>query len=189
MDLPYVRLVIQWRATCDMCDLWQRFGRAARAAGTEGTGILFHEKLYLDVARERKKLALATAQTKKKRKADEDGGRPAKRPATETGTSSELLSTSRNQRTSSDTREVETEDPAVADRQNTRNTSYAKRAQIKAPAKKSTKPKAGQVIDDRQELDVCGLLDDFINASTRPEIRCRRAPVKLYSNGPIRIPG
>ncbi|KAJ7683797.1 P-loop containing nucleoside triphosphate hydrolase protein [Mycena rosella] len=27
IDLPNITVVIQWRATCDMCTLWQRFGR------------------------------------------------------------------------------------------------------------------------------------------------------------------
>ncbi|KAJ7471217.1 hypothetical protein B0H11DRAFT_2040911 [Mycena galericulata] len=31
LDLPDVLLIIQWRSTCDMCTLWQRIGRAARA--------------------------------------------------------------------------------------------------------------------------------------------------------------
>ncbi|KAF7966472.1 hypothetical protein HWV62_38172 [Athelia sp. TMB] len=58
MDLPDVDIVAQWRATCDMCDLWQRFGRVARATGREGTGILFYQKAHLDGAREHKKAVL-----------------------------------------------------------------------------------------------------------------------------------
>ena len=44
MDLPDIKTVVQWKATCDLCTLWQRFGRAARGADQEATAILFVEK-------------------------------------------------------------------------------------------------------------------------------------------------
>lgn len=178
MDLPYVRLAVQWRATCDMCDLWQRFGRVARTTGTEGTGILFHEKSHLDESRERK---MTNAQNKK-RKADKDAPQPA---AKRLAGMLDPPTMTHNQQIPQDAHESETVDPTVADRENKRPASYAKRAQNKAPAKKAK----GSVGDDRQELEICGPLDDFINASTRSEVKCQRAPVKLYFDGPIRIPG
>ena len=51
MDLPDIRIVIQWKATCDLCTLWQRFGRAARGDGQEATAILFVEKKDTDEER------------------------------------------------------------------------------------------------------------------------------------------
>lgn len=96
MDLSDVRIAVQWRATCDMCDLWQRFGRVARESGKEGTGLLFYEKAHLDDYCERKK---TNAQTKK-RKALEVGGQPAKRLAKDsaTSTSDALTATSSSNR-------------------------------------------------------------------------------------------
>ncbi|EKM74280.1 hypothetical protein AGABI1DRAFT_24096, partial [Agaricus bisporus var. burnettii JB137-S8] len=44
MDIGDVEIVVQYKATCDFCTLWQRFGRAARAAGLQGVGILLVEK-------------------------------------------------------------------------------------------------------------------------------------------------
>lgn len=161
MDLPYVRLAVQWRATCDMCDLWQRFGRVARTTGTEGTGILFHEKLHLDESRERKKV---NAQNKK-RKADRDAPQPA---AKRLAGSSNPPIVMCHQQIPPDASGSENVDFAVADRDKKRRASYAKRAKSKAPAKKAK----SSVDDDRQELDVCGPLDDFINASTRSEVKC-----------------
>ncbi|KAF8985860.1 hypothetical protein BDQ17DRAFT_1259965, partial [Cyathus striatus] len=44
MDLPDIKLVVQWKATCGLCALWQRFGRAARGEGQDGTAVLIVEK-------------------------------------------------------------------------------------------------------------------------------------------------
>ena len=46
MDLPDIKIVVQWKATCDLCTLWQRFGRAAHGDDQleEATAILFVEK-------------------------------------------------------------------------------------------------------------------------------------------------
>ncbi|KAI0083690.1 hypothetical protein BDY19DRAFT_857210, partial [Irpex rosettiformis] len=48
VDVPNVSFVGQWRVTCDMDTLWQRFGRVAREPGTEGVAILFAENKYFD---------------------------------------------------------------------------------------------------------------------------------------------
>ncbi|KII86188.1 hypothetical protein PLICRDRAFT_114870, partial [Plicaturopsis crispa FD-325 SS-3] len=54
LDLPDIRIVIQWKATCDLCSLWQRFGRAARGLGQEAIAIFFVEKKYFDEERKKK---------------------------------------------------------------------------------------------------------------------------------------
>ncbi|KAG2030606.1 hypothetical protein BDR03DRAFT_821755, partial [Suillus americanus] len=48
MDVPDVLLVIQWKATCKLSTLWQRWGRAVRDRELQGTAILFAEKDYFD---------------------------------------------------------------------------------------------------------------------------------------------
>ncbi|KAJ3555014.1 hypothetical protein NP233_g12306 [Leucocoprinus birnbaumii] len=44
MDVPNVNIVAQFKGTCEFSTLQQRFGRAARAPGKTGVGILFVEK-------------------------------------------------------------------------------------------------------------------------------------------------
>ncbi|XP_006458573.1 hypothetical protein AGABI2DRAFT_64836, partial [Agaricus bisporus var. bisporus H97] len=44
MDIGDVEVVVQYKATCDLCTLWQRFGRAARSPAVQGVGILLVEK-------------------------------------------------------------------------------------------------------------------------------------------------
>ncbi|KAF8135272.1 P-loop containing nucleoside triphosphate hydrolase protein, partial [Mycena galopus ATCC 62051] len=48
IDLPNITLVIQWRATCDMCTLWQRFGRGARDPKCEAIALFLVEPMYFD---------------------------------------------------------------------------------------------------------------------------------------------
>ena len=43
----------QWRATCDLNTLWQRFGRAARGFGTEAVAVLLAESKYFDDTKEK----------------------------------------------------------------------------------------------------------------------------------------
>ncbi|KAF8121567.1 P-loop containing nucleoside triphosphate hydrolase protein, partial [Boletus edulis] len=51
MDVPDVELVVQWRATCTLPSLWQRFGRAVRDKALNGTALLFAEKEHFDEER------------------------------------------------------------------------------------------------------------------------------------------
>ncbi|KAF9471648.1 hypothetical protein BDN70DRAFT_887875 [Pholiota conissans] len=64
MDIANIETVVQWKATCDMCTLWQRFGRCARGARLRGTAILLVEKK--DTAEERQTKALRAAKRKEK---------------------------------------------------------------------------------------------------------------------------
>ncbi|KAF8988678.1 hypothetical protein BDQ17DRAFT_1257558 [Cyathus striatus] len=43
MDLPDINIVVQYKATSDLCTLWQCFGHAAHSAGKQATGILLVE--------------------------------------------------------------------------------------------------------------------------------------------------
>lgn len=65
MDISDIRLVIQWRASCTLPTLWQRWGRAARDQVLQGTAILFAEKEHFDDVREIKH----QCQEERKRKA------------------------------------------------------------------------------------------------------------------------
>ena len=84
MDLPDVELIIQWKATCDLCTLWQRFGRAVRDLRLQGKALFLVESKYFDAA----KKAKADAAEERKRKAVERAtGRapPQKRARTAKG--------------------------------------------------------------------------------------------------------
>ncbi|KAN0088933.1 P-loop containing nucleoside triphosphate hydrolase protein [Tylopilus felleus] len=48
MDVSDIELVVQWRATCKLSTLWQRFGHTVRNKELSGTAILFAEKDYVD---------------------------------------------------------------------------------------------------------------------------------------------
>ncbi|KIJ09815.1 hypothetical protein PAXINDRAFT_86927, partial [Paxillus involutus ATCC 200175] len=54
MDVADIFLVIQWRATCKIAALWQRFGRAVRNQELTGTALLLAEKQYFDDEQEAK---------------------------------------------------------------------------------------------------------------------------------------
>ncbi|KAF8192846.1 P-loop containing nucleoside triphosphate hydrolase protein [Mycena galopus ATCC 62051] len=71
IDLPNITLVIQWRASCDMCTLWQRFGRGARDPKCTAIALFLVEPMYFDETKEEKaaRKAKREEKAKKKRKA------------------------------------------------------------------------------------------------------------------------
>jgi ERCC4-related helicase len=48
MDVPNVELVVQWKATCTLSMLWQRFGCAGRNPALEATAVFLVEKEHFD---------------------------------------------------------------------------------------------------------------------------------------------
>ncbi|EJF56826.1 hypothetical protein DICSQDRAFT_35802, partial [Dichomitus squalens LYAD-421 SS1] len=48
VDITDIELVVQWRTTCDLNSLWQRFSRAARDPSRTGLAILFVEPRHFD---------------------------------------------------------------------------------------------------------------------------------------------
>lgn len=63
--------MIQWRATCDLCTLWQRFGRAARDFGIEAIALFLVEPMYFDETREEKAARKLTRDLKSRKKQNE----------------------------------------------------------------------------------------------------------------------
>ena len=59
MDVPDIAIVIQWRVTCNLSALWQRFGRAARNRQLTRTALLFAKCDYFDEERAAKALRKA----------------------------------------------------------------------------------------------------------------------------------
>ncbi|KAJ6570750.1 hypothetical protein B0H10DRAFT_2107469 [Mycena sp. CBHHK59/15] len=75
LDLPDVLLVIQWRSTCDMCTLWKRIGRAARALHL--TVFLVEPKRFdANIAKAEARVLKRSEATKKRKLAAADAERP-----------------------------------------------------------------------------------------------------------------
>ena len=84
MDLPDIEVVVQWKATCDLCTLWQRFGRGGRGSDQLATAILLVEKKDTNDERLQKAERAAKRREKKrgtKRQAKDQLNTQRKRPA------------------------------------------------------------------------------------------------------------
>lgn len=186
MDLPNIKTVVQWKAMCDLCTLWQRFGRVARGQDAVGSAILLVERKNTDEER-LAKAERAAKRNKKgastKRKAIGIGNcEKAKRPA--------LLDRSLNHRLEEvpgdgDTsledntnvpadREPELNPRQVAELvvlafKEERRAHYSKREKTE---KSSSKGKS------RADLEVGSPMDDFINMHA--SINCRRIVPEVY---------
>jgi superfamily II DNA/RNA helicase len=188
MDLPDIKLVIQWKATCDFCTLWQRFGRAGRGQDQEAVALLLVEQKDTDEARKKKAERAEKARQKKregigtKRKEPADGRQDAqssKRRA--------LLDRGQNSRTSEDVidsasdgdesdagdGEMGTAAPGirssrVTDNDEVRRLKYSEISRSNVPTPKQ----------DRG-VEVGSAMDDYINAKDRG-ISCRRVVSTLY---------
>lgn len=68
MDISDIHIVGQWRATCNLSTIWQRWGHAARDRMLQGTIILFAEKDYFDEVREEKHQRQEARKRKAKKK-------------------------------------------------------------------------------------------------------------------------
>ena len=166
IDVPGIVIVVQWKATCDLSTLWQRFGRAARAAGDEATAILFVEKK--DTAEEQELRAMKEANKGKgKRKATTQGNNPPKRRAL--GDAAQSVNSAVGSLT------LPSEEPSLngddeaeflerdAELREERRAHYRKR-----------------VSDDERKVEVGSPMYDFINAQCH--LKCRRLILTLYFN-------
>ncbi|KAJ7078050.1 P-loop containing nucleoside triphosphate hydrolase protein [Mycena belliarum] len=204
LDLPDVLLVIQWRSTCDMCTLWQRIGRAARALRLTATGLFFVEPKRFDAniakaearavkrseASKKRKLAAAEAEHPPKKRAAiaaiANPDSPVVAVVTQVADAPEEgddhVSAEREGRVGAAGDDADDEAaPAVAsvngsstEYLNERRTVYEAVSHAAEPTWKKKSKKKGA---DCLEP----ALDDLINASTRqPEKPCYRIPATIY---------
>ena len=75
MDLSDIKLVIQWKATCNLCTLWQWSGQAAQGTDQQAIVILLVEKE--DTDEELAKKAERAAKHKQKNKESIEAKRKA----------------------------------------------------------------------------------------------------------------
>lgn len=178
MDLSHIEIVVQWKATTDMCMLWQRFGRGARGVGITGVAILLVEKK--DTQDERRSKAEKAARKKAKegigtkRKAQEElhrGDKAAKRPILgDRGLpNSENLAVLPMQ-TPADIHDI-APSRSIEELKEERRALYVKRAVLETSGPKKFKGKSAR------EIEV--VMDDFINAK-QVGFNCRRVVPMLY---------
>ena len=163
IDVQGVRIVVQYKATCDLCTLWQRFGRAARGADEEAIAILLVEKK--DTEEER--LAKAT-----KRKATEEiNSQPAKRPALADRTLSNMASENVNRELSSQMALSESNLDDHKKMIEERRAHYGQQAS-------GQRQKVKKTWRETRTVEVGSAMDDFINAHLH--IHCRRLVLTIY---------
>ncbi|KAG6808474.1 hypothetical protein H0H92_004013 [Tricholoma furcatifolium] len=181
MDLADIEVVVQWKATCDMCTLWQRFGRAARGPGREGTAILLVEKKDIDEERVAKAERAAKRKEKalEKRKAEDQGGRSSKRPVlTDRNTNATAPTIGPTVAGHSADRqcgnvEMIDSDAMVAEEEE-RRAHYLKVLPDLEQNMSWVQPKG----KSQAKLEVGSVMDDYINAPGC--IKCRRTIPRLY---------
>jgi superfamily II DNA/RNA helicase len=64
MDLPDIKLIVQWRAPTSISTLWQRFGRCVRNTSLYGTAVLLAEKEHFNHLKNVKKKRKRTVRIK-----------------------------------------------------------------------------------------------------------------------------
>jgi len=91
MDLPDIEIVVQWKATCDLCTFWQWFGCVACGQDIEGTAILLVEKKDTNkewaakaerVVKRKRKIMEGIGTTRKRKIVDQGGHKGAKKGIT-----------------------------------------------------------------------------------------------------------
>ena len=172
MDLPDIKTVVQWKATCDLCTLWQRFGRAARGADQEATAILFVEKK--DTNEERVLKAGRAAQRLAKKNESVTGQKRKAGTQLTSGTSKrQTLGECTNHKEPTSHSAPENVPTELREQ---RRAHYKKRPVVKMATAKEKK---------RFNVEVGSPMDDFINAGSNHDdlIDCRRiVPMLFFEN-------
>ncbi|KAF4579691.1 hypothetical protein EYR40_000127 [Pleurotus pulmonarius] len=183
MDLPDIKLVVQWRATCGLNTLFQRFGRAARGKGETGVGILLVDKKDLDDENGQRGSS--------KRKATNQNGPTPKRRAPTSNVGQQATTESRCEPSNGDLMEVDVADSI--------DSSHAIAAAIKPQPPVSMDPnecrkryhKQGGNPGDRSAVgkgrlargnDLGSPMDDYINAHLRGVCCQRIIPSTFFGN-------
>ena len=94
--MPDISLVIQWKASCDMCTLWQRFGQGAHGFGLQAIALFLVEPMYFDETKEQKAGRKAKKDEGLRRKADEELLAKGKQKQNETNDSQQTHKKRRN---------------------------------------------------------------------------------------------
>jgi superfamily II DNA/RNA helicase len=165
MDISNVRIVVQWRATCTLSTLWQRFGRGARNRSLEAVAIFLVEKEHFDAAKEKKAERTAQKLRKKWKCTSGKTPSPAKKTLRLTNVSSDPNApkeTVHDIDLDFHTSDAEAEDEI----DNELHTKYVDRMREK-------------VVRKGKKREIEPEMDDLINAKSR-SLNCRRRPINIY---------
>ncbi|PSR77788.1 hypothetical protein PHLCEN_2v7711 [Hermanssonia centrifuga] len=183
MDLPDIMLIVQYRVTCNLCSLWQRFGRGSRDRDLEATAILLAEAKHFDGGC-KKTEGKAAGIKRKRQNGDTSAGSPNKRPtitpAAEPNMPTRIFSSnSPNHAVSAlgclnhsiqgpdaSDNEIEMADSELDEADEARQVLYSTAANIVLKNK-------------RKAAELEPAMEDYINAEGRG-LGCRRKVIKLY---------
>ncbi|EPQ50051.1 P-loop containing nucleoside triphosphate hydrolase protein [Gloeophyllum trabeum ATCC 11539] len=186
MDLPDIDTIVQWKATCTMCALWQRFGRGARDFRRTAFALFLVEPKHFDGEKEKAAKAKARREANKKRKAiaHQDSNQTKKTRTSNSPASSVVPTSTHNPAPrvpvmlpESDAQPcaVETVESADADGENDENANDGGYEELREVYERAemcgTTGKRTRTIEPAMQ--------DMINASTRT-FKCFRIPVKVY---------
>lgn len=155
-----MKIIVQYKATCDLCTLWQRFGRAARGADEEAIAILLVEKK--DTEEER------SAKATKRKAAEEMNSQCAKRPALADRTLSTMASENISRGLSLQTESNLDDHKKMIEE---RRAHYGNQTPAQTQKVKKTRK-------ETQTVEVGSAMDDFINAHLH--LHCRRLVLTIY---------
>ncbi|KIM36265.1 hypothetical protein M413DRAFT_427700 [Hebeloma cylindrosporum] len=171
LDISDIRMDVQWRATCSMSTLWQRFGRGGRDQSLEAVAIFLVEKEHFDETKERKaeKKSKKAAAKKRNQKSRNDGPPPEKRPRTSQHAPVLQARQLPNQEVVIESDGTSSESESDAEGCEQLNERYTTR-----PIDQSIKRKR-----KRADREIGPAMDDFINAKRRG-FPCRRKPSNAF---------
>lgn len=187
MDIPNIPRIYQWRVTCDLNTLWQRFGRAARGPGTEAIAVLFAESKYFDEEKEKAAKAAEARAAKAATKAVDSEKGKRSREASDIGdaTASKRQRVSGDQstaeshgvgQTASNSPPTVTESPRTSD---AASLTVYEQLRIKYRAHSMVGSVAPTQLVVTPSSEPRPEMDAFINAATRTGC-CFRLPIMAY---------
>lgn len=174
MDVKDIRLVVQWRLTCDPTTLWQRLGRAGRDRRTDvkTTGVFLVEKEHFDDEKV-KRAERAKKNTSKRKYAKGPGSltlSPNKRQKIAHSTADKTTSANHP---GSSTIDIHV-DTLGSDHESESSDDEFKMLQMKysetRDSNKSTK---------KRKAEVHPVMEDLVNATHR-SLTCRRTPINAF---------
>ena len=168
MDVPDIVIVVQWRETCKLVQLWQRWGWAARACEQTRTAILFAEKDLFDNMQEEK----LKSHRKKRQRWDSQGELELLPPkhSTLSGTNEgSIMCEGQNMNTN-------TPGPSLAFLSNNSN---LKLRNSMLPSSSTTQGGEGMMKKVKKELDPA--MDCLINADFQG-VMCQQKVIEIYFN-------
>ncbi|KAI0689288.1 P-loop containing nucleoside triphosphate hydrolase protein [Cytidiella melzeri] len=182
VDIPDIGFVGQWRATCDMDTLWQRFGRVGCGPGTEGVAVLFAEGKHFDDMKE--KAALAAEAKKKAQEARASEAEKRKRGLNAAGSRKRARTDNSPALPPSTDNNEERNSLAVIDSLSVHEELRVQYRQSLADQKQK-QSKTKKIAGNTAQLPPG--IDNIINAATRP-FNCHRVPIAAYYQNDRRLP-